>query len=240
MDAIWSLAEQVVLGAERGPRLPLPVVGLVGLAFGFFASTPTGPLNFMVIRRGLEGRRYAGAATAVGGTIVDTLFCAGALFGLQAILGKHTRISQNHLARFLMAAVIAGYGVYFIVWGVRNIDRPGPRKPQTYLHIQSAFLSGFLVTLFNPGLVACWFAISMALHAHHVVDATAVSRQVFAAGSFVGTLAWLLTLLLVVARYRRYVRLVWAKTAMRIFGAAMIAMGLWFVIRPLLAARGGA
>jgi len=222
-------AAEVAAEAPVGDILSLPVAGLIGLAVGLFASMPTGPLNFLVIRRGFEGRRYAGLATAVGGTIIDTIFCGLCLFGLPEILGRYI---DDQTVRAFMAAIIMAYGAYFIWRGPGNLAKPGRRKPQDYFHIQNAFLNGLTITIFNPGLLGSWVVMTAVLLTHRVVD-SAASKFLFCAGSFVGTLIWLGALLFTVARYRRYIRQQWVGFLMRAFGVMMVGMGLAVVLKPL-------
>lgn len=124
---------------------------------GIAASAPIGPIAILVIQKTLSKGFKPGFVTAMGATVVDTLFAVVAIFALAYVQGF---IEGNTVP------LMIGGGVIVIALGIsmmlsnpfrRMNNEPRPRKATS---VSAAdFLTACAMGFSNPGAIAVMFAL---------------------------------------------------------------------------------
>jgi threonine/homoserine/homoserine lactone efflux protein len=202
------------------------VTALIGFALGWVGSIPVaGPISALVLTRGLEGRFRAGVFIAIGGALAEAAYAFLAFYGFSTLLTDYPIIKP--LSNAAGAVVLAALGVSFVR---KQGDAPESKAPPRDTDLGSFFL-GASICAMNPALIATWTAATTALYASDAVQVTGAHATPFAAGCALGISGWFITLLALVRRYRgRFTPATLAKVV-RVIGAALLALALWFAYR---------
>ncbi len=148
-----------------------------GCIVGISISMPIGPIGLLCINRALASGAFAGIATGFGAAVAELIVGITIVSSLASLL--HVIFSHQLLVRsiggiFLLAV---GLKVYFTK---HVIPLSSPDVGETKMGMFKAFLSTFLIMLFNP----ITFGTLMAIFAG--VGITALSHNIFAIWMFIG------------------------------------------------------
>lgn len=126
-----------------------------GIMLGLFVSISVGPTLFAVIRYSMHHTYKAGIAFIIGVSISDILYVV--LANLATESWSEGLRSYQSIIGYIGSAIFMIMGLYGF------FKKYKPKKPKrdrsidisgsTYLKI---FLSGFLMNMFNPGVVLMW------------------------------------------------------------------------------------
>ena len=139
---------------------PPIVSALTGFISGLLISIPVGPINLTIINEGARrGFKWA-ALIAAGATLMEILYCALAFTSFAALLQKGYIKAAMEVFSF---AFLLFLGVkYLMAKAVPLVDRLEHRIEQRIeekLHPTSAFMTGFVRTLANPGVLLGWIIL---------------------------------------------------------------------------------
>jgi threonine/homoserine/homoserine lactone efflux protein len=112
----------------------------------------------------------------------------------------------------------------------------GPRAPaeRAAQRPHGDLLLGFLITALNPTLIATWTAAVSAAYATGHFKAVPQQAPLFAASVCAGIVGWFAVLLGLTRRYGARVSRRTLGRLVRVLGALLIGMGLWFGARFVL------
>jgi threonine/homoserine/homoserine lactone efflux protein len=141
----------------------LPWITILGWAYllGVMSSAPIGPVNMLAIWRGVHGRWTHALFCGIGSALVDSLWFAAVLAGGQAIL-RHVDTPAVHKAFAIVGAVVlVPLGAAFLIRATRLTLRDVARMRKKYksappTHLWRDVLSGFGITVINPGTMLFW------------------------------------------------------------------------------------
>ena len=206
----------------------MPLTVLVGFAFGYLGSMPVaGPISVLVLHLGLAHDPRHALHVAVGGAVAESLYALVAFWGLSTILATYPVILP--VSRLVGAGLLLALGLAMIL---RRVQGAVPAPPPVPGRGRKRSLAlGFLVTAVNPTLIVTWSAAVAALHATGLVDMERAAALPFAGSVAAGIIAWFLTLLWLVARWRSRMSLGAMARFMRLMGAALVAAGGWMAVR---------
>lgn len=200
----------------------------VGFAFGYLGSMPVaGPISVLVLHLGLAHDPRHALRVAVGGAVAEGLYALVAFWGLSTVLAAYPVILP--VSRLVGAGLLLALGLVMILrrTGLATpAGQPGPRRGG-----KRSLALGFLVTAVNPTLIVTWSAAVAALHATGLVAMDQRAALPFAGSVAVGIVAWFLTLLWLVARWRERMSLAAMTRFMKVMGAALVAAGGWMAVR---------
>lgn len=153
---------------------------------------PLGVVNVAIVDAAIAGRRRFATGIGLGGATADTLHAAVAFAGIgQLVTARPDLVRALALAA---AAVIVGYAV--VAW--RRRARPVPESPDGTTVARGA-LTGFVLTLPNPGALAAWGAVAAAVWPR----ATTAEAITLGVGVGVGSAIWFAALAYGISRVRR-------------------------------------
>src|SRR5579884_1017678 len=126
----------------------LLIAALTGLCSGLVLSVPIGPVNLTIINEGARrGFKYA-AMVGLGGSVMDIIYCSIAFTGFARFF-RHENVRTT--MEIVSAAFIMFLGILFLrAKTIPAHGRVGERIEERF-HPQSAFATGFVRVLGNPG-----------------------------------------------------------------------------------------
>jgi threonine/homoserine/homoserine lactone efflux protein len=162
---------------------------LVGLFVAFVASLPLGPVNLAVIQAALNKGRRAAYTIAFGAVFTEVLYCAMAVLGTHLIFSNQAAEAQALLYLKIASVPLLFALAYYDL--TRIIPRPRLQIEGQVIKrnkvLQSGFLLGFSLNLFNPVLLPYWFGISSYLSARGWLENTQGPLYLYVLGVAAGT-----------------------------------------------------
>ena len=197
---------------------------LAGLGIGFVMSAPIGPVNFLCFHRTLHRGLLSGLSIGAGAVVADVLFASIAVFGLKA---ARAFIDLHFSALQLSGGIVLlGFGLYLL------FHKPAEAQaPQTKQKRWRYVLSGFLLSITNPGNFFGFLAMFSGLSQFVASDEISLRGAPLIVGVFIGALGWWFTF----SGTTFYLRNRVTQTALlrinKIAGALILALGLMLVAR---------
>ncbi len=191
----------------------------IGLGIGLATSAPVGPVNIAAIQATFRYGFHAGLLAGSGAVVADALYAALAAFGITAVADFVT--GHEHLIQ------LAG-GILVILFGVKvftahpHID---PRKEAGVPHGLHGMVSGFLMTLTNPGVVLGFLAIFGSLGEWAPETGDFAGAGALVAGVVAGALLWWTLLAAAVAKLRERLDDHWLERINHTAGVLLILFG---------------
>lgn len=198
---------------------------LLGVAIGFIAAAPVGPVNIMTMQRVLRHGFLAGLIAAMGSVVADAMFAAAAAYGLSAVgdfFEGHARTIQ-----------IIGGG-FLIVFGLR-IVLSHPHFNPDYAERRDGLLSGiaaaFALTITNPGTLLGFLAIFGSLGEWAPEPGDWLGAGELVLGVIAGSFLWWLLIASLVAKLRDHLDDHWLERVNWFAGGLLISFGLIILVR---------
>jgi threonine/homoserine/homoserine lactone efflux protein len=167
------------------------VAGLTGFVSGFLLSVPVGPINFTIINEGARrGFRWA-FLIGLGAVVMEVIYCALAFTGFASFFTRGYVKAAMELFSFVFMLFL---GVKFLL--ARSI--PAATQIETRieesLHPHSAFMTGFVRVMGNPGVFAFWIVLAANFISREWVRPQFLSKLTCIGGVAGGTSLWFLGL----------------------------------------------
>jgi len=200
-----------------------------GVLLGLSIAAPIGPVNIAMIQRGLsEG--FAGAfLLGLGSTVADLIYILLAYAGADPL----SHLAWARVLLFAAGALVMtwlGYGAIRAALA----ERAGPAKSgDAVTHsARPPFVSGFLITVFNPMTIAFWLGILSASLAGR--SRAPISIEWLYVGALVlGCLLWIIGLSAVLHFGRRLIGGGFMRAVSMTAGLALIGFGAQFALKAI-------
>lgn len=160
---------------------------LAGLLSGFLVSIPVGPINVTIINEGARrGFRWA-LFIGLGAVLGESIYCALGFAGVAGMFAAPRSRAALELASFLLMAFL---GVKYL--RARKVPRVSRSADlvEHRLHPHTAFATGFVRVLGNPGVLLLWVTLSASFTAHEWVDPNWRSKGLCIFGVALGATHW--------------------------------------------------
>ena len=136
------------------------VAAMTGFVAGLIVSIPIGPVNLTIMNEGARRGFKWGAMIGIGATVMEVLYCALAFTSFASFFSKGYVEAAMQIFSF---AFMLFLGVKFLMAkSVPVVDRFEQRIEQGIeqkLAPHSAFMTGFVRTMANPGVLLCWVVL---------------------------------------------------------------------------------
>ncbi len=134
---------------------------LAGFLSGFVVSVPAGPINLTIMNEGARRGFRAAVLVGAGATVMEVLYCILAFTGSAAFFQNKGIKAAMEVFSF---AFMLFLGMKFLfARSVPKLDRLEERIEakieggiERRFHPTSFFMTGFVRTLANPGVLLCW------------------------------------------------------------------------------------
>ncbi|MDB6017473.1 MAG: Lysine exporter protein [Pedosphaera sp.] len=169
---------------------PILVAALTGFFFGLLLSIPVGPVNLTIMNEGARGFKW-GALIGLGASLMEVIYCAIAFTGFAAFFEQDYVKAAMELLSF---AFMLFLGMKFILMKSIPSASPIEAKIEKKLHPHSAFMTGFVRTMANPGVLIFWIFLAAIFISHKWVEPTWSGKGACILGVAFGTSLWFLGL----------------------------------------------
>lgn len=198
---------------------------LLGLAIGFIAAAPVGPVNVMIMQRSFKRGFLAGVITGIGSVLADAVFASAAAFGMTAVgdfFELHARTIQ-----------IVG-GIILILFGLRLVlSHPhfnvsiGERSQGVF----SGMAAAFALTITNPGALLGFLALIGSLGDWAPEHGDWVGASELVLGVIAGGFLWWVMISAIVARLRVHLDDHWLERVNWVAGSLLMGFGVVILVR---------
>lgn len=196
--------------------------GLIAIGFGIgvAVAAPMGPVNIMVIHRGVRHGFLSAFVAGLGAVAGDTLFAAIAAFGL-------TSVSDLITGHLTLIKIIGG--LLLIGFGLSVMPRePRPEEGEeedVRPSMPGAAMSSFVMCVTNPALLLGFAAVFSGLDEIGRAPDNYKSALELTLGVLAGGILWWFLLATVVARFRHRITVPWLRSINIVAGVALTIFG---------------
>ncbi len=171
---------------------PDVIAVFTGFMSGLLLSIPVGPINLTIMNEGARrGFRWA-ALIAAGATAMELVYCALAFTSFAALFQKGFIKAAMQVFSF---AFMLFLGVKYLmaksVPVVERLEHGIEQRIEEKLHPHSAFMTGFVRTLANPGVLLGWIVLGANFISLGWVKPTMEGKLFCLAGVAGGVALWL-------------------------------------------------
>jgi threonine/homoserine/homoserine lactone efflux protein len=209
---------------------PILVAALTGFISGLLLSIPVGPVNLTIINEGARRGFVWALLIGLGASLMEVIYCAIAFTGFSSFFDdRMVKASMEVFSfafmlflgiKFMMAKTVAA-PMHISNAADRIEERIGEK-----LHPHSAFMTGFVRVMGNPGVLLFWIILATNFMSHDWVQPNLRGKLACVAGVALGTGLWFLGLSYAVSRgHGKFSE----KTLLKVehfSGAALLGLGL--------------
>jgi threonine/homoserine/homoserine lactone efflux protein len=224
---------------------------ITGFIIGYILAIPPGPLGLAAIRYGTRHKLGAVVALAAGAGLLDMLYSLAAMWASGGLVSalvstSETGDSANFMTvtRLIIAGVMIVAGLVFLrrpaaAKGQDSVD--GPPLWMQRLGLAPALLPflvgiGFAVTnIANPTFLPSLVVMSGMIRSAGLLGAATSEVLIFSIGFGLGNALWLVTLGMLVQRYRERFTGPLLLRIRSVMGVTLIGVGLLYVVRIAVA-----
>jgi threonine/homoserine/homoserine lactone efflux protein len=170
---------------------PILVSGLAGFLSGLVFSIPVGPVNLGIMDGGARRGFVWAALIGLGASTTEVIYCAIAFTGFASFFRRGYVKAVMELVSFVF---MLGLGLKILLTKSIPSSAPFEEKIETKLHPHSAFMTGFVRVIGNPGVLLIWIVVAANFISREWVDPSWASKGACVLGVALGTSAWYLTL----------------------------------------------
>jgi|SRR6266540_2760418 len=168
-----------------------------GFAFGFLASIPVGPINISIVNEGAcRGFGWA-FLIGLGATTMEVIYCAIAFAGFTQLFDSRWIKATMELVSFLLMLFL---GIKYLLAHSLPATTRSIESVEHRLHPHTAFWTGFVRCLGNPGVLLWWITISATFISHEWMEDAWQSKGACVAGVALGCFLWFTLLSYLVSR----------------------------------------
>lgn len=202
---------------------PILLAVLTGFISGLLTSIPVGPVNLSIIHEGSRrGFRWA-LLIGMGAISMELLYCAIAFTGFAAFFQKGLVKAAMELTSFVFLLFL---GVKFLTARAIESTNKIEERIEQKLHPHSAFMTGFVRVMGNPGVLIFWTILAANFISREWVEPTRSSRFACVCGVACGAGLWFTSLSYVVSLRHQKIS---EKTLLRLerfSGVALLVLAL--------------
>lgn len=177
---------------------PILTAALTGFMSGLVLCIPVGPINLTIINEGARrGFRWA-ALIGLGASAMEVIYCSIAFTGFSSFFGNNYIKAAMEVFSF---AFMLFLGVKFLmaktVSAPMHISRAADKledRIEEKLHPHSAFFTGLVRVMANPGVLLFWIFLAVYFMSHDLVQPEWNSKLACVGGVAVGTSLWFIGL----------------------------------------------
>jgi threonine/homoserine/homoserine lactone efflux protein len=208
---------------------------IVGALLSFIGAMPiAGPVSALVLKFGLKKQSVRGLLLATGAAIAEAIYALLAFFGFNALFNSVPFLEIG--SRVLASTVLIGVGSYFFFSkSISKIDLTHePDTSPVKGRKRKSFITGFMISIVNPTLIATWTAMITTLYGYHWFEYSTPHAIMFSFGVSLGIVSWFAVLLSLIHRHHHRFKQEWIRMILKGLGLLLVAIGLFTVISSFL------
>jgi threonine/homoserine/homoserine lactone efflux protein len=207
----------------------------IGAVLSFIGAMPiAGPVSALVLKFGLKRQTVRGLLLATGASIAEAIYALLAFFGFNALFNSVPYLEVG--SKVLASTVLIGVGSYFFFSkSISNMDlSQEPDRSPLKGRKRKSFITGFMISIVNPTLIATWTAMITTLYGYHWFEYSTPHAILFSIGVSVGIVSWFAVLLSLIHRHHHRFKQEWIRTILKSLGILLVAIGFFTVISSFL------
>jgi threonine/homoserine/homoserine lactone efflux protein len=146
---------------------PILAAALTGFLSGLLLCIPVGPINLTIINEGARRGFLHGLMIGLGASLMEVIYCALAFTGFASFFSRGYVKTVMELASFVFLIYL---GFRFLL--AKSVTAPQIMPAQSHLeeriergieqkfHPHSAFMTGFVRVMANPGVLVFWIILA--------------------------------------------------------------------------------
>lgn len=160
---------------------------LTGLLTGFVASMPIGPVNITIVNEAARRGFLRAWLVGLGAVTMDAIYCGIGLAGFAQLFKSREVQAAMELVSFLLVTYL---GIKYL--RVKSIERSSATAEviERKLHPHTAYMTGFVRVLGNPGVLVFWVMTCAVFLANEWVDPDTTSKVMCVLGVTLGAGLW--------------------------------------------------
>lgn len=183
---------------------PIVSAGLTGLIFGLLLSIPVGPVNLTIMNEGARRGFFRAMMIGAGASMMEVIYCAIAFMGFSAFFDNRLVKASMEVFSFVFLLFL---GIKFLM--AKTVVAPTHLSDATdkieerigeKLHPRSAFMTGFVRVMGNPGVLLFWIFLAAYFMSREWVEPNLRGKVACVTGVALGTGLWFFGLSYGVAR----------------------------------------
>jgi threonine/homoserine/homoserine lactone efflux protein len=173
------------------------VAALTGFISGFIVSIPVGPINISIVNDGAQRGFVWAFLIGLGATVMEVIYCAIAFAGFAHLFDSRWVKATMELVSFLLMLYL---GIKYLLSRSLPATTRSVERVEHRLHPHTAFWTGLVRCLGNPGVLLFWITISATFVSHDWMADNWESKGACVGGVALGSFAWFTLLSFLVSR----------------------------------------
>jgi threonine/homoserine/homoserine lactone efflux protein len=171
------------------------VAGVTGALGGLIVSIPVGPINLTIMNEGARRGFKWGLLIGLGATLMEVLYCALAFTSLGSFFSRGFVGAAMQIFSFAFMLFL-GFRFLFAtsVPVVEDFSHRIEERIEERLHPRSAFWTGFVRTMANPGVLLLWVVLGANFMSRGWVEPNGSGKLACLVGVALGVGIWFLGL----------------------------------------------
>lgn len=209
---------------------PMVTAGLTGFISGLLLSIPVGPVNLTIMNEGARRGFVWALLIGLGASVMEVVYCAIAFTGFSSLFDNRGVKAAMEVFSFVFLLFL---GIKFLmaktVAAPTHLSKAADRieeRIEEKLHPHSAFMTGFVRVMANPGVLVFWIILAANFMSRGWVAPDPEGKLACVGGVALGTGLWFIGLSYGVSRgHGRFSE----KTLLKMehySGAALLGLGL--------------
>ena len=196
---------------------------LIGVLSGFITSVPVGPINVTIVNEGARMGFRSAFFVGIGAVTMEVLYCMIAFTGFASLFDSRLIRTLMELMSFLLLSIL---GLKYLLARQVKVKVLAANYLEEKLHLQAAFMIGFLRILLNPVVLLFWITMATTVISHELVSIQFTSKSFYIAGVAVGCLGWFWFLAYEVAKRRQKFSHKTLLTISRVSGVLLVILAI--------------
>ncbi|WP_150267405.1 LysE family translocator [Paenibacillus tepidiphilus] len=195
------------------------------ILLGLSLSAPIGPINASQLDKGIRGGFLHAWLVGLGAICADVIYMLLVYFGVVHVLDAPFIKAFLWLFGFFVL-IYTGYESIRDAGSISAADSRG--QEESYA---KSFVSGFLMSLFNPLSILFWLGIYGSVLAKASSEYPLQQLLIYSGGIVLGILLWDVTMATASSMFRRFLTLRVLRSISVISGLSLIGFGLYFGVQ---------
>jgi len=173
---------------------PIVVAGLTGFISGLLLSIPVGPVNLTILNEGARRGFVWALLISAGASLMEVIYCMIAFTGFSSLFeGRVVKASMEVFSFVFMLFLGVKFLMAKTVIEPMHISKAADKieeRIEERLHPHSAFMTGFVRVMANPGVLLGWIILSGSFISHEWVEPNLRGKLACVSGVALGTIFW--------------------------------------------------
>lgn len=167
------------------------LAAVTGFVSGLLLSIPVGPVNLTIMNEGARRGFFWAMMIGLGATAMEVIYCFMAFTGFSSFFSRGLVKAAMELFSFVFMLFL---GVKFLIATSVPATNKIEEKIEEKIHPHSAFMTGFVRVMGNPGVLIFWIILAANFISREWVGGSGLDKLACIGGVAVGVGLWFIGL----------------------------------------------